>query len=1375
MFASADARASDAHPHSVAARLRRSAALLSPLELRHPSLAMDDPLRALRASLPPSSHLPRVSYCVVVATAASKFAGTDRHVYVQLLGDLAQTDYVLLRSEPSPLEPESHTFPTGSIRRFSFEDIFVGNLTKISIRHDPHEESTAAWKPDRILVTDLSLHRTWTFLCPTWLTRDIGNHIELKPQPEVHAGLRASHRAARRLSFSRPRPPTPLNPVFSPPESDRDRDESGTRRVCFQLHKFTQTFSHVYLLGGAPALGEWDPNRALRMTMHTAADGTWRGEWRLELQIDDDYNPIRYTYMIVNSTSSHEQRQVFAPDHVRTLDFSSPDLVSRAAEGARIYVKDLFGNNNFGLPSSTSPASKSSSSRRTLSRLSLRSSIPEPTLVSQGPFRSSAPFRARQLSSPIDKVHRNLSSALESSTQDRIFDSSRRSRLSEDYAIPSPSRREGITPRASLDERPAYPASNRRSTEQQDHTSRLDWKQQLDASDTHLIRSTADLRRRQSEVMFLKKRNNSDLTNGTLQSPISSPKSHEDTSPVSSDSLSESEQTSGDSVVVSHKPNAPVSNARESSGEREKLLDTIQSLRKQNDMERQARQTLRKQSEEVKRSHHQITELVNTLREQLKQVRNTMNERAEEFATQQVEVVRLLMDSKEAHSAAKQKLIADRDHILERWEREFKLRRKLFNQVQELRGNIRVFCRVRPLKQPKLPAGDSASLAVDFPDADLGENGSIRLGTKTFDFDYVFQPHMSQSQVYEETSGVVASVMDGYNVCVFAYGQTGSGKTHTMNGPPEDRGVNFRALMELFQIAEGRSEHSEISISVSMLEIYNETLRDLILPDSVSNPPRLEIRRDMSADSATAVYIPKLTEVNVDTVEDVLEVMHYGASNRSKGRTNMNEHSSRSHLILKVNVVCEKLSDGFKSSGVLHLVDLAGSERVARSQATGDRLKEAQHINKSLATLGDVFTALNNHANHVPYRNSKLTYLLQDCLGGDSKTLMFVNVSADEVDANESLSSLQFAQRVARVELKAAHRHTERTGEAKALAALQAKESEAKSLQAKVTNLERELKRKSESTSELESKMRRLESELQSTKRALNDRRKNDSAERVVSTKEMYEMKAFQEKAESQARIAEQRARTARELVLSKEEEIKRLNALLEARDHSTATENGIIPEFSKSSEDTDEDCSEPEVVEKVSRPVSAPAGSLMREGKTPIPRLPRSASAFPGRSRQVHFEENDMNSRILGNDSSAGVHRKAPPTPMPGPRRASSSTLPRGQTMHNSKFQRHSLARVPPSSSTAKRMSYGYGTRADAGSNRLESNSTGKPLRNARIPRARTTTSRPPQRVVQNGTRQPTSSTSSSARPPSAPPRRMGTVASGIDRVVSGKLPPKP
>ncbi|PXF46250.1 Kinesin-like protein KIN-14R [Gracilariopsis chorda] len=1353
MYASADPRATFAHSNSVAARLRRSAALLSPLELRvsSPSTHMEDPLRAIRANLPPTSQLPRVSYSIVVATAAAKSAGTDRH---------------------------SPSFPAGSSRRFTFEDTFVGNLTRISLRHDPHEEPNAVWKPHRILVTDLSLRRTWTFLCPTWLSRDIGNYAELKPQPEVHAGTRASHNAARRLSLSRRRTTASLHSLFSPGSNDSDhetepaRNEAGTRRVCFQLLKFTQTFSHVYLLGSTPALGEWDPNRALRMSMHAAADGTWRGEWRLELHMDDDYQQLEYTYMIVTANHSLDQRRVFLPDHRRTLDFTSPDLHSRAAEGARIHVKDLFGNTNFGLPSSGATSSSSTSSRRPLSRLSLRSCKPEPTLVSQGPFRSSAPFRARPLSAPTDHAHRSFAAMLEGFPAARVSDATQHARLSEEYSVSSFSQRGAVSPRVSSHENSSFANSPRQSHHKHDHSSRLEWNQQLNVSDSHIIRSAEHLKRRQSEVMYLKERNNSDLTNGTLQSPISSPKSHEGTSPVSSDSLSESEHTSADSEEQHVEDEPPATPSKEIIAERDSLLKTIQTLRKQNEEEKQAHEALRKQTESTQQVHQQLTKLVCMLRDQLKQVRDTMNERTEDFAMQQAEVVRLMMDSQEAHSSVQEKLIADRDHMLARWEREFKLRRKLFNQVQELRGNIRVFCRVRPLKEPTLPDGERAPLAFGFPDADLGENGSVRLGTKTFEFDHVFQPQMSQEQVYEETSGVVASVMDGYNVCVFAYGQTGSGKTHTMNGPSEDRGVNFRALMDLFDIAGERSEHSEIRISVSMLEIYNESLRDLIPPDSVTNPPKLEIRRDPNATSATAVYVPNLTEVRVNSVEDVWQLMHRGAANRSKGCTNMNEHSSRSHLILRVNVSCEKYSDGFKSSGVLHLVDLAGSERIARSQATGDRLKEARHINKSLATLGNVFSALNNHSSHIPYRNSRLTYLLQDCLGGDSKTLMFVNVSADELDSDESLSSLQFAQRVARVELKTAHRHTERTGEAKALAALGAKENELQSLQASVSSLQRELRKKDEKAADQAQNIKSLGSELKLTSKALEDRKKLDEVSRAGTAKELREAKALQEKAESDARSAIQRARTATDIVISKDDEIRRLQEMVQSKERTIAQKDKAIAELSQVAEHTDHGPDKSATTMTSSRPMSAPAGGLTKEVHTPLPRLPRSASTFVARPKHVRFEDTKPESGPSTSSIPQKAGKRTPATPINGPRRVGSTSLPRGQTMHNGRFQRQSLARVPPTSSTAKRMSYGYGTRTETLTNTTETSSSTRPLRNARLPRARTTVTRPPQRVGQ-GAR--STSSSANGRPPTAPPRRVGTIASGVGRVASGKVPPKP
>jgi len=202
-----------------------------------------------------------------------------------------------------------------------------------------------------------------------------------------------------------------------------------------------------------------------------------------------------------------------------------------------------------------------------------------------------------------------------------------------------------------------------------------------------------------------------------------------------------------------------------------------------------------------------------------------------------------------------------------------------------------------------------------------------------------------------------------------------------------------------------------------MKEIYNEHLRDLL----AEKEPEEELK---ILNGERGMYVPGLTLLEVQTEDDVINAMKRGNSNRSVGRTNMNEHSSRSHSLLSVEVEGENIVAGIKYYGKLHLIDLAGSERLAKSQATGDRLKEAQAINKSLSALGNVIEALQKKQQHIPYRNSKLTYLLQDSLGGHAKTLMFINVSPTAYDSDETNQSLMFATRVGKVELGQATKNT---------------------------------------------------------------------------------------------------------------------------------------------------------------------------------------------------------------------------------------------------------------------------------------------------------------------------------------------------------------
>ncbi|RXH82195.1 hypothetical protein DVH24_036536 [Malus domestica] len=269
-----------------------------------------------------------------------------------------------------------------------------------------------------------------------------------------------------------------------------------------------------------------------------------------------------------------------------------------------------------------------------------------------------------------------------------------------------------------------------------------------------------------------------------------------------------------------------------------------------------------------------------------------------------------------------------------------------------------------------------------------------------------------KEEVFSDTQPLIRSVLDGYNVCIFAYGQTGSGKTFTMTGPKEiteeSRGVNYRALSDLFYLSEQRKDTICYEISVQMLEIYNEQVKDLLAVEEIRNS------------SQNGINVPEANLVPVSSTSDVIYLMNLGHKNRSVSATAMNDRSSRSHSCLTVHIHGRDLTSGSILRGCMHLVDLAGSERVDKSEVTGDRLKEAQHINKSLSALGDVIASLAQKNAHVPYRNSKLTQLLQDSLGGQAKTLMFVHISPEPDALGETLSTLKFAERVSTVELGAA-------------------------------------------------------------------------------------------------------------------------------------------------------------------------------------------------------------------------------------------------------------------------------------------------------------------------------------------------------------------
>uniref|UniRef100_A0A673Y5E0 Kinesin-like protein n=1 Tax=Salmo trutta TaxID=8032 RepID=A0A673Y5E0_SALTR len=336
--------------------------------------------------------------------------------------------------------------------------------------------------------------------------------------------------------------------------------------------------------------------------------------------------------------------------------------------------------------------------------------------------------------------------------------------------------------------------------------------------------------------------------------------------------------------------------------------------------------------------------------------------------------------------------------------------------------NVKVVVRCRPLNQKERSMGHKQAVSVDENRGTITVNKleTTHEPPKTFTFDTVFGPDSKQLDVYNLTARpIIDSVLEGYNGTIFAYGQTGTGKTFTMEGVravPELRGIIPNSFAHVFgHIAKAEGD-TRFLVRVSYLEIYNEEVRDLLGKDQMQ---RLEVKERPDV----GVYIKDLSGYVVNNADDMDRIMTMGHKNRSVGSTNMNEHSSRSHAIFTITIECsEKGVDGDQHvrMGKLHLVDLAGSERQGKTGATGQRLKEATKINLSLSTLGNVISALvDGKSTHVPYRNSKLTRLLQDSLGGNSKTMMCANIGPADYNYDETISTLRYANRAKNIKNKA--------------------------------------------------------------------------------------------------------------------------------------------------------------------------------------------------------------------------------------------------------------------------------------------------------------------------------------------------------------------
>ncbi|XP_056321973.1 kinesin heavy chain [Danio aesculapii] len=314
---------------------------------------------------------------------------------------------------------------------------------------------------------------------------------------------------------------------------------------------------------------------------------------------------------------------------------------------------------------------------------------------------------------------------------------------------------------------------------------------------------------------------------------------------------------------------------------------------------------------------------------------------------------------------------------------------------------VKVMCRFRPLNESEINRGDK------YIPKFKGEDTVVIAG-KPYIFDRVLPPNTTQEQVYDTCAKqIVKDVLDGYNGTIFAYGQTSSGKTHTMEGQLHNAqlmGIIPRIAQDIFEHIYSMDENLEFHIKVSYFEIYLDKIRDL-LDVSKTN---LAVHEDKNR----VPFVKGCTERFVSSPEDVMDVIDEGKANRHVAVTNMNEHSSRSHSIFLINIKQENVETEKKLSGKLYLVDLAGSEKVSKTGAEGSVLDEAKNINKSLSALGNVISALaEGTKTHVPYRDSKMTRILQDSLGGNCRTTIVICCSPSVYNEAETKSTLMFGQR----------------------------------------------------------------------------------------------------------------------------------------------------------------------------------------------------------------------------------------------------------------------------------------------------------------------------------------------------------------------------
>ncbi|BFG34260.1 hypothetical protein CerSpe_205340 [Prunus speciosa] len=346
--------------------------------------------------------------------------------------------------------------------------------------------------------------------------------------------------------------------------------------------------------------------------------------------------------------------------------------------------------------------------------------------------------------------------------------------------------------------------------------------------------------------------------------------------------------------------------------------------------------------------------------------------------------------------------------------------------------NVQVLVRCRPLSEDEMRVHTPVVISCHESRREVSaiQNIANKQIDRTFAFDKVFGPASQQKELYDQAvSPIVNEVLEGYNCTIFAYGQTGTGKTYTMEGGarkkngefPSDAGVIPRAVKQIFDILE--AQVAEYSMKVTFLELYNEEISDLLALDESTKFIDEKSKKPIALmeDGKGGVFVRGLEEEIVCTANEIYKILEKGSAKRRTAETLLNKQSSRSHSIFSITIhikECTPEGEEMIKCGKLNLVDLAGSENISRSGAREGRAREAGEINKSLLTLGRVINALVEHSGHVPYRDSKLTRLLRDSLGGKTKTCIIATVSPSIHCLEETLSTLDYAHRAKNIKNK---------------------------------------------------------------------------------------------------------------------------------------------------------------------------------------------------------------------------------------------------------------------------------------------------------------------------------------------------------------------